>query len=247
MRPSAMRCCRRVEFTLWLKRNIQILLAPPEAPTKREYGGYAHGLAYLATSTSAWDKSNFMQFVFMQGSMVLSEPVPSIVGADADGCEVRALQNVKKVGRILLHGVWRQRTINYLSGVGLLPINATETAIREAGRLSACSANHNAVSATLKGLRQLLAPPGTRLAAGGLSVFDHPQPVVKMHSEFLTGLIINKLAVKHRRAATDAGRKLTSSINRPHIQTTTLQSRVSTSCTAQTSHGSSPQMSLSLR
>ena len=57
------------EFPLWLKRNVQILLAPPEAPTKREYGGYAHGLAYLATS---WDTSNFMQFVFMQGSMVLS-------------------------------------------------------------------------------------------------------------------------------------------------------------------------------
>ena len=197
----------------WFKSNIQILRAPFEPTTKREYGGYAHGLAYLATSTGAWDKRNFEQFIFMQGSMLLSEPVPPVAGADADGCEVRAFQNVVKVGKLLLHGTWRSRTVDYLSGVGLLPINATKDVIRDLGGLRAKSANHNAVAASLAGLQQLLAPPGTRLAAGGLSVFDHPKPVVKMQSEFMTGLVINRLSSIRRRAAATSGSPLAPASN----------------------------------
>ena len=195
------------ELMRWLETRIRFLRAPRETPTKREYGGYAHGLAFLASSTGVWDKRNFEQFVLMQASVVLSEPVPRVDGEDADGCAVRPFQNVGRVGGVLLRGVWRVRMIEHLIGVGLLPANASHLHPKDAkrrnaahgGGIRAMSANHNAVAASLDGLNQMLASPGTRLAAGGQSVFDHPKPVLKMQSEFLTGVLITQLAQRHQR------------------------------------------------
>lgn len=184
----------------WFQKGVRIIRLPREIPNKLEYGGYAAGLAFLATSTGAWDKSNFEQFVFMQGSMLLSEPIPRVAGADAEGawCVVRAFQHTewsKGSASVVGSKSSRMRSMTFLTGVGLLDANASAKARRAVWRSNA--ANHNAISASYEGLRQMLAPLDGRLPAGGKSVFDHPMAVAKMHTEFLTGVIVRLLANRH--------------------------------------------------
>ena len=183
----------------WFATSIKILRLPRETPNKREYGGYARGLAFLAGAKGPWDKQNFEQFVFMQGSMILSEPVPRVTSKHSAGCQVRAFQLVNKGFSFLRSGVWLTRTREFLTGVGLLGANASAKSLRKVLDIESTSANHNALSASYEGLLQMLSTPDgadAKLPAGGTSVFDHPKAVQKTHGEYLTGLIINRLAQK---------------------------------------------------
>ena len=179
----------------WFQHGVHIIRLPRETPNKMEYGGYAAGLDFLATSTGTWDKDKFEQFVFMQGSMLLSEPVPRVADEGAEGCEVRAFQLTewsKGTASVVGSKSSRSRAIAFLQGVGLLTANTSAESRRAVWRTNA--ANHNAIAASHKGLHQLLVPLNARLPAGGKNVFDHPKAVAKMHTEFLTGVIVKLLA-----------------------------------------------------
>jgi hypothetical protein len=60
----------------WMRTNVAIVLNSPS--TTREYGAYAKGLAFLAGSVGEWSLERHEQFVFMQGSIILTQPVPAI-------------------------------------------------------------------------------------------------------------------------------------------------------------------------
>ena len=59
-----------------MRKNVAIVLNSPS--TTREYGAYAKGLAFLADSVGEWSLERHEQFVFMQGSIILTQPVPAI-------------------------------------------------------------------------------------------------------------------------------------------------------------------------
>ena len=73
---------RALPAVTWMRKNVAIVLNSPS--TTREYGAYAKGLAFLADSVGEWSLERHEQFVFMQGSIILTQPVPAI-GMEEEG------------------------------------------------------------------------------------------------------------------------------------------------------------------
>ena len=106
----------------WFRSSVRIVRRERDRVNKREYGSYATGVEVLANSTGLWAIGSFEQFVFMQGSIILSEPVPPANSSDIPGCEVRPFQSFGSVhgGVLAGPGGYMKQAMHFLRGVGLL-------------------------------------------------------------------------------------------------------------------------------
>jgi hypothetical protein len=82
----------RPKLHRWFRHHVHVIRRKAEAINKREYGSYSDGIQFIANSTSSWAADRFEQFVFMQASIILSEPVPRAGAAEWAGCEVQPFQ-----------------------------------------------------------------------------------------------------------------------------------------------------------
>ena len=179
-----------------LRDGLRVLpLRPPVgSPNQREYGAYAAALNLLREAREAgWRVRDFDAFVFMQASIVLTEPLPLQRGTDsAPACSIRPLGALACPPSFECHPLqegWKYHEIRtYLTGVGLRG-NGSNAA------LSAPSVWHNSFVANREGVRSmLLSGRHRRPPAGGSNAFDHPRlGVSKFCSEHLTGEIVKAL------------------------------------------------------
>ena len=116
------------QLAAWFEQSVHVVRLERDAPNTREYAGYAAGIAFLLKASGGWHPCRFTSFAFMQASMVLTEPLPSVVGGGAPlNCHVRALQTFGPAyGGILDTGMWVHRTAEYIHAVGLLGAHETQ-------------------------------------------------------------------------------------------------------------------------
>ena len=85
--------------------------------------------------------------------------------------------------------------MKFLAAVGL--VNASLVNSRRVAQvLRGPSANHNAFVATLAGMRQIMGHHSALPLSSRQNVFDYAKAVDKTYGEYLTGVIINRLASK---------------------------------------------------
>ena len=168
----------------WMHTNVAIVLNSPSRT--REYGAYAKGLAFLASSVGNWSLERHEQFVFMQGSIILTQPIPTIGMAEADGrrCAMKPLY-VFAAPRVSITHSNPMRL--YLSRVGLNNVSSEAVDGPQEPFVS-----HSSVLATLDGARLLLRPP-----SGAQSVFGAVEPMLssKDFAEALAGVIVNRISL----------------------------------------------------
>ena len=168
----------------WMHTNVAIVLNSPSRT--REYGAYAKGLAFLASSVGNWSLDRHEQFVFMQGSIILTQPIPTIGMAEADGrrCAMKPLY-VFAAPRVSTTHSDPMRL--YLSRVGLNKVSSEAV-----DGLQEPFVSHSSVLATLDGARLLLRPP-----SGAQSVFGAVEPMLssKDFAEALAGVIVNRISL----------------------------------------------------
>ena len=73
----------------WFSMRLRLIANRPS--TLREWGAYHVGLLHLVGWAGEWNWNHFDQFVFLQGGVVLTEPVPSL---QQDTCSIRPLGNL---------------------------------------------------------------------------------------------------------------------------------------------------------
>lgn len=168
----------------WMHTNVAIVLN--SLSRTREYGAFAKGLAFLASSVGNWSLDRHEQFVFMQGSIILTQPIPTIGMAEADGrrCAMKPLY-VFAAPRVSITHSHPMRL--YLSRVGLNKVSSEAV-----DGLQEPFVSHSSVLATLDGARLLLRPP-----SGAQSVFGAVGPMLssKDFAEALAGVIVNRISL----------------------------------------------------
>ena len=73
----------------WFSMRLRVIANRPS--TLREWGAYHAGLLHMVGWAGEWNWNHFDQFVFLQGGVVLTEPVPSL---QQDTCSIRPLGNL---------------------------------------------------------------------------------------------------------------------------------------------------------
>lgn len=199
--------------TQWFRDAVTVLRKP--GSPQRELSAFDAAITWMLerseSTSSEWRVGSFAQYVFMQGSMVLLEPVPSVAGAPGrKGCLLGLMHPLGPQTQSLCCGLGKRVVaayVSYLAGARLraapcetcwcFNCSSRATAKQEA-HLPFAAASHSSFTATAQGLQLLLARQGRNVryrsstsVSAERSIFGLTSPLVgKDQCENLVGMLI---------------------------------------------------------
>ena len=158
------------QFSEWYRQRVRVISTEVEGA--RDMASFAAALQHIRM-LSTEELGRFDQFVFMQLSTILTEPVPPLTAGPRGGhCHVRPfLPFGQNLVQEEILGTKNHSYLTHLRGVGLLGRAGPHP---EWDVWKPAQAAHCAFAADSIGLRALIAPKGELLPAGVPSVFDSP-------------------------------------------------------------------------
>ena len=199
----------------WFRDAVTVLRKP--GSPQRELSAFDAAITWMveqsSDGSSEWRIGSFAQYVFMQGSMVLLEPVPRVAAAPGrEGCLLGLMHPLGPQIQSLCCRLGKRVVgsyVSYLAGARLREppcetcwcFNCSSgAAAKQEAQLSFAAASHSSFTATSQGLQLLLARQGrhatsrsSTFVTAGTSIFGLTSPLVgKDQCENLVGMLIER-------------------------------------------------------